>query len=227
MTDIAMLDPASELVLLRAALAAAQDELSATKMVLAQHRAVVSTSEAVIAALKLEIALLRREQYGRSAERTARLIDQMELQLEELESAATEDAIRAEQAVGQTTKVAGFDRRHPVKKPFPAHPLPVNGLFANHERVPRERVVIEAPVVCTCCGSAKIVKLGEDVTETLEVVPRRWKVICYPAGFCAAKAREGRPCGKSSPAGIADRSASRPLPSTRSRGVGRGRTCWP
>ena len=133
-------------------------------MVLAQHRAVVSTSEAVIAALKLEIALLKREQYGRSAERTARLIDQLELQLEELETAATEDAIQADQGAAKTGKVTGFDRRHPVKKPFPAD-------------LPRERVVIEAPAACTCCGSAKIVKMGEDVTETLEVVPRHWKVI--------------------------------------------------
>lgn len=155
MVDIAMPDPTSELALLRAALAAAEArataveaELSTTKMVLAQHRAVVSTSEAVIAALKLEIALLKREQYGRSAERTARLIDQMELQLEELETAATEDAIQADHAMTKTTKVAGFDRRHPVKKPFPAHPL-------------RERVVVEAPSACTCCGSAKIVKMGE------------------------------------------------------------------
>ena len=37
--------------------------------------------------------------------------------------------------------------------------------------------MIEAPVACTCCGSARIVKMGEDVTETLEVIPRQWKVI--------------------------------------------------
>ncbi len=156
MVDFAVPDPASELTLLRAALDAAEAhataveaELSTTKMVLAQHRAVVSTSEAVIAALKLEIALLKREQYGRSAERTARLIDQLELHLEELETAATEDAIQADQAVAKTSKVAGFDRCHPVKKPFPAHPLPGSGLPSNRERGPRERVVIEAPAACT------------------------------------------------------------------------------
>jgi transposase len=60
--------------------------------------------------------------------------------------------------------VTGFDRRYPVKNPFPAH-------------LPRERVVIEAPFACSCCGLAKIVKMGEDITETLEVVPRQWKLI--------------------------------------------------
>src|SRR5262249_5933333 len=39
------------------------------------------------------------------------------------------------------------------------------------------RVVIPAPESCPYCGSTKLSKLGEDVTETLEVVPRQWKVI--------------------------------------------------
>jgi transposase len=43
--------------------------------------------------------------------------------------------------------------------------------------MPRERVVVAAPTTCGCCGSARIVKLGEDVTETLEMIPRQWKVI--------------------------------------------------
>ena len=70
-----MSDPAFELARLRA-------ELAATKAELARSKAVVTTSEAMIAALKLEIAVLRRDKYGRSAERTARLIDQVELQLQ-------------------------------------------------------------------------------------------------------------------------------------------------
>jgi transposase len=85
------------------------------------------------------------------------------LQLEEFEAAATEDEITAEKAT-KTTPVAGFDRRRPARKPFPDH-------------LPRERVVIEAPTVCTCCGSDRIVKMGEDVTDTLEVIPRQWKVV--------------------------------------------------
>ena len=141
-----MSEDAAEIARLRA-------ELAATKAELVQARAVVSTSEAMI-------ALLKREHYSHSAERTARLIDQLELQLEELVTDAAEDAARAE----KTTKVAAFDRKKPVRKPFPEH-------------LPRERVVIEAPTNCTCCGSDRIVKMGEDITETLEVVPRQWKVI--------------------------------------------------
>ena len=118
----------------------------------------------MIAHLRLEIARPRREQYGRSSERRARLIDQLEFQLEELEASATEDEIAAEQVTSGTTTVAAFERRRPSRKPFPEH-------------LPRERVVIEAPASCTCCGSARLVKMGEDITETLEVISRQWKVI--------------------------------------------------
>ncbi len=152
-----MSDAAFELEKLRA-------ELAATKAELVRSNAIVSASEAMIAALKLEIAHLKRDKYGRSAERTAKLIDQLELQLEELEASAAADALRAELAARKTTKVSSFERRKPAKKPFPEH-------------LPRERVVVEAPTTCTCCGSDRIVKMGEDVTDTLEVIPRQWKVI--------------------------------------------------
>lgn len=156
MVSSAMSEDASEIARLRAELAVAKAEL-------AQAQAVVSASEAVISHLKLELAKLRREQFGQRSERRARLIEQLELQLEELEAAATEDALRAE-AVAPPTPVRAFERRRPARKPFPDH-------------LPRERVVVEAPARCTCCGSARIVKMGEDVTETIEAIPRQWKVI--------------------------------------------------
>ena len=151
----------SELEELRAALAASELRAAAAEADLARARAVVSTSEAMIAGLKLEIALLKRDKYGRSAEHSAKLLDQLELQLEELVADAAEDRVQAER---KTTKVGSFERRKPVKKAFPEH-------------LPRERVVVEAPSTCSCCGSDRIVKMGEDITETLEMVPRQWKVI--------------------------------------------------
>ena len=153
-----------EIAGLRAALAESEARAASAEAELARTRAIVSTSEAVIRHLKLEIAKLRREQYGRSSERRARLIDQMELQLEEIEANATEDEIAAERATANTTNVSAFQRRRPARKPFPEH-------------LPRERVIVEAPSTCSCCGSARIVKMGEDITETLEVIPRHWKVI--------------------------------------------------
>jgi transposase len=123
-----------------------------------------SSHEALIAHLKLEIEKLRRELYGTSSERKARLLQQMELQLEDLEAAATEDELASEKAAAGAQTVRPPQRKRPLRKPFPDH-------------LPRERVVIAAPESCPCCGSARLSKLGEDITETLEVVPRSWKVI--------------------------------------------------
>ncbi len=124
----------------------------------------VSNAEAIIAALKLMVEKLRREIYGQRSERKARLLDQLELELEELEARASEDELAAEQAATKTSTVKSFTRRRPSRKPFPEH-------------LPRERVVVPAPEVCGCCGSDRLSKLGEDITETLEVIPRSWKVV--------------------------------------------------
>jgi transposase len=141
---------------LKAALLAVRAEVAAA-------RAKASDDQALIAHLKLEIQKLNRDRFGPSSERSRRLLDQMELQLEELEASATEDELLAE-AAARTTPVAGFTRKRPSRKPFPEH-------------LPRERVVIAAPTSCPCCGGARLSRLGEDVTETLEVIPRSWRVI--------------------------------------------------
>jgi len=140
------------------------DDIDALKAEVAAGRARAAADQALIAHQQLQIAKLRHQLYGQRSERAARLIEQMELGLEELESAATEDEIAAEQAAARTTNVAGFARKRPSRQPFPEH-------------LPRERVVEPAPATCLCCGGARLRKLGEDVTETLEVIPRSWKVI--------------------------------------------------
>src|SRR5438034_5936809 len=118
---------------LKAALIVARAEAAAA---LAQQ----SDDQALIAHLKLQIEKLNRDRYGPRSERTARLLGQLELTLEELETAAaTEDEIAAEMAAAKVTKVASFARRRPSRKPFPEH-------------LPRERVMVPGPVVCACCG---------------------------------------------------------------------------
>ena len=145
---------------------AAEADAVAARAEAAAANAKVSSTEALIAHMKLQIEKLRREFYGTRSERTARLIEQMELQLEELETSASEDDLAAERAAARagTTNVSAFARRRPARKPFPEH-------------LPRERIIVPAPTACACCGSSRLSKLGEDVTETLEVVPRQWKVI--------------------------------------------------
>ena len=136
---------------------------------LTRVRAEDSDKEALISHLKLEIAKLRRELYGQRSERKARLLDQLEFQLEDLEATATEDELAAEQTAAKagtsdTTTVKSFTRRRPGRRPLPEH-------------LPRERVVLPTPTTCPDCGSDDLSKIGEDVTETLEEIPRQLKVV--------------------------------------------------
>src|SRR3954467_2455669 len=162
---------ANDIAALKAALAAARDRhiIEAARAAyaeaeLAVARAKASDDQALIAHQQLRIEKLTRELYGPRSERRSRLLDQIELQFEELESSATEDEIAAEMAVAKTTTVAAFTRKRPARKPFPEH-------------LPRERVIVPGPAACLCCGGGRLRKLGETVTETLESIPRQWKVI--------------------------------------------------
>lgn len=157
-------DLPGEIDALRAALIAERARAARVAAELAVARAKASDDEALIAHQRLQIEKLTRQLYGHRSERTARLLDQMELAFEELESSASEDEIAAERAVAKTTNVVAFTRKRPARQPFPEH-------------LPRERVVEPGPSACLCCGSARLRRLGEDITETLEVIPRQWKVI--------------------------------------------------
>jgi len=121
----------------------------------------------LIEQMKFTIAKLKHEQYGPSSERSS-VLEQLELELADLEEDASEAEaearLAAERARAQRVEVQPFERRHPARRPFPAH-------------LPRERIVHPAPVSCPCCGGDRLRKIGEDVTETLELIPRQWKVI--------------------------------------------------
>jgi hypothetical protein len=121
----------------------------------------------LFAHLKLEIEKLRRALFGSRSERKARLLEQMELQLEELEATATEDELAAEKAAARARNAEPSRRKQPSRKPFPEH-------------LPRERVVIPMPCNCPRCNSKRLRKIGEDVTErrllaAIRQASRLWK----------------------------------------------------
>ncbi|MFN0218476.1 MAG: IS66 family transposase [Hyphomicrobium sp.] len=144
--------------------AAANLELVSAQADAAAVKAELTTARVVVESLKLEIARLKREAHGQKSERLSRLIDQMELELEEFEADAREDEIAAERAAAKANRPPREGRKHPVKKPFPPHLL-------------RERIVVQPPTSCACCGGNNLHKLGEDVTETLDAIPRQFKVV--------------------------------------------------
>nr|WP_316182099.1 IS66 family transposase zinc-finger binding domain-containing protein [Bradyrhizobium sp. SZCCHNRI1009] len=121
----------------------------------------------LIEQMKFTIAKLKHVQYGPSSER-ALVLDQLELELADLEQDAAEAEAAAQTAVerakAERVDIRPFERRRPARRPLLEH-------------LPRERIVHPAPANCPCCGSDRLRKIGEDFTETLELVPRQWKVI--------------------------------------------------
>jgi len=140
------------------------EDVETLKAMLLAERSARRTAEAQaheralqIEKLKHTIAKLRHERFGQSAERRA-LLDQLELQLVELEEDQAQSETAGEIAV-ETVTVQPFHRRKPARRPLPEH-------------LPRERVLYPVPSACPCCGGG-LRKLGEDVTETLKLVPRQ------------------------------------------------------
>jgi len=146
-----------------------QDVATLQAMLLTERAArLAAEDEAKFRALQIEklkytIAKLRHQKFGQSSERSA-ILEQLELQLSELQENASEAEAAAQLATPrETVKVEGFERCKPARRPLPEH-------------LRRERIVYPSPAACPCCGGV-LHKLGEDVTETLELIPRQWKVI--------------------------------------------------
>ena len=151
-------------------LASAHAMILAQRDTLAQREAALSEAqnEAKVRALeierlKLQLAKARRQTYGQSSERGKLLVEQLELAIEDLEETQAEEEAKPEIAAPEAAKAP---RRRAPRGP---RKLPDN--------LPVERIVEPAPCVCGKCGGARLRKLGEVVSKTLECEPRRWKVI--------------------------------------------------
>ena len=123
--------------------------------------AVIKALQHENAYLRLQLAKARREQFGRSSERSSDLLAQLSLGL-------GDDPSSAKQASGQTTPKNSTGQKRKPKTP--REPLP--------DFLPREEQVLAANDSCGCPACGDTLKfLGQDVTETLEFVPASFKVI--------------------------------------------------
>src|SRR5262245_41784106 len=150
---------------------------------LARARAEASSAAALIAHLRLTIEKMRREIYGPRSERKVRLLEQLELELEELEAAAAEDDLAAEKvaaSASDTTAVRGFTREKPSRKPFPAH-------------LPRERVIVPGPTACACCGSHLIQRCGNRCCQHVRVRQFVHGLFGKPTPVRGARVERGHP----------------------------------
>jgi transposase len=142
-------------------LASAHAMILAQRQLLAAAQTEARTRALEIERLKLQLAKARHERFGQSSERGRLLVEQLELTIEDLEETQAEEETRAEMAAPA--------RAEKQRRPRGPRKLPDN--------LPVERIVEAAPCVCGRCGGARLRKLGEASSRTLECEPRRWKII--------------------------------------------------
>lgn len=149
------------------------NDVDALKRLILEQTAALESAKATVISqilelekLRFEIACLKRMKYGRSSEQLDAQIGQMQLTLEDLEATLSE-------LPAQPSPVAKEPPAKPVRRPLPAH-------------LPRQEVVHQTVCECPECGGA-LRPLGQDVSEMLEYVPGRYRVIRHvrPKLSCA------------------------------------------
>jgi Transposase C of IS166 homeodomain/zinc-finger binding domain of transposase IS66 len=136
------------------------DDPAALKRIIAAMAQDALTAQAEIARLKFQLARFRRAEFGRSSEKLARDIEQLEMALEALETDQAERLATASPAVAAAVETAA-EAQKPARRPLPEH-------------LPREDLRHPAPCTCPSCGGA-LRKISDEVTETLDYVPGRFK----------------------------------------------------
>jgi transposase len=134
------------------------DDPAALKAIILTMASDATAAQAEIARLRFQLARYRRAEFGRSSEQLARETEQLELAIEALEVDQAERIAAVSPVVA-----AALEAQKPARRPLPPH-------------LPREEVRHRAPAACPACGGA-LRRIGEDVSETLDYVPGRFKVI--------------------------------------------------
>ena len=137
-------------------------DVQSLKALVLAKQADIDSHTTEIENLKLLILKLKRMHFGPRSEKYDRDIQQLELRLEDLET--NQAAAEPPPLVAATVVLKQEARRKPARRPLPAE-------------LPREtETIAPAQEACPDCGG-KLRGLGEDVSETLEYVPARFKVI--------------------------------------------------
>jgi transposase len=173
--------------------AAFPDDVETLRALLAQRDALIAERDAALAErdaelrnagfeiekLKIQLATLRRDRYGRSSEKLAAEADQLEMLIGDLEEDQAEREAAAAETERQTKGKSGNQRKPATRRPLPEH-------------LPRETIVHEPVLACRCgcTDPARLTRLGESVTEVLEKIPARLKVIRHVRARYACRACE-------------------------------------
>jgi transposase len=128
--------------------------------------ALVVTLTALVEKLESQVADYRRTKFGPKSEKLTP--DQLELALEDQEAAIAETQAEIENVQAKLAKKSKNESNAP-RKPRKPRTLP--------EGLPRVERVIEPDNIVCPCGCGDMVKIGEDRSERLDVIPVRYQVI--------------------------------------------------
>jgi transposase len=142
--------------------AALPDDVDALKRIVGEMARDAVAARAEIEKLRFQLARFRRAEFGQSSEKVERTVAQLELAIETLEE---DDAqrIAAMPAVAEVIAAAAEQNAKPGRRALAEH-------------LEREQIVHPGACACPRCGGV-LRKIGADVTETLDYVPGRFKVI--------------------------------------------------
>ena len=105
--------------------------------------------------LKQKLTLLRKKTFGKSSEKVKKQISELENKLED-----------KERQLEQKTKRS---QNKNCKETAKREKIP--------DEIPREDITLDAPKSCPSCGKDDYRKISDDVSESLEYVPARLKVV--------------------------------------------------
>ena len=138
------------------------DDIAALKRIIADMARDATTAQAEIAKLKFQLARYRRAEFGRSSEKLAREVEQPRV---------------GDRDPGGRSERSG---RLPPRRRWRQQSRNDEQAEAGAPAITRASAARRgaAPAACTCphCGGA-LRRIGEEVTETLDYVPGRFKVI--------------------------------------------------
>jgi len=157
----------------QAALEASRMETIIERAARLHHEAIVSEKEGLIATLKELIEKLegqvgqyRRAKFGPKSEKLHP--DQLQLALEDIETAIAETQEQIA-AVEKQIEATQADKDKKPRKPRKERKLPDN--------LPRVEQLIEPESIACPCGCGDMVRIGEDRSERLDIIPARYQVI--------------------------------------------------
>ncbi len=146
------------------------DDVDALKRMIVAMAQDAVHARTLIEKLRFELARFKRHQFGASSEKLDGRVGQLELAIEALETDEAETA-----ASGDKPEATARDKgSKPARRPLPDH-------------LPREEVIHPGPCACPACGG-QLRRIGSDVTETLDYVPGRFKVVRHVRGAFSCRA---------------------------------------